>query len=91
VKVDRDKVKFESGDCDSGAPMTLSLIIINKDSARLLPSELVTVDSAPGKVPTAVFRINNRERKVILNEKQYSNINRIKANRKANAHLRQPN
>jgi len=90
VKVDRDKVKFESGDCDNGAPMTLSLMIIQKDSARLLPGELVRVDSTPGKVHTAVFRINNQERKVILNEKQYSNINRIKATRKANTHLQQP-
>ena len=90
VKVNPDSVRFENGHCDNSAPMTLSLMIINKDSARLLPGELVAVDSTPGKVPTAVFRINNRERKVILNEKQYSNINRIKANRKVNTHLQQP-
>jgi hypothetical protein len=88
--VNPDSVKFENGHCDNSAPMTLSLMIIKKDSARLLPGELVAVDSTPGKVPTAVFRINNRERKVILNEKQYSNINRIKATRKVNAHLQQP-
>ena len=88
VKVNPDSVRFESGHCDNGPPSTLSLMIINIDSARLLPSELVAVDSTPGKAPTAVFRINNQEKKVTLNEKQYSNISRIKASRKANAYLR---
>jgi hypothetical protein len=90
VKVNPDSVRFENGHCDNGAPTTLSLMIINKDSAQLLPGELVRVDSTQGKVPTAVFRINNQERKVILNEKQYSNFNRIKATRKVNTHLQQP-
>ena len=90
VKVNPDSVTFENGHCDNGAPTTLSLMIINKDSAHLLPGELVRVDSTQGKVPTAVFRINNQERKVILNEKQYSNINRIKAARKVNTHHQQP-
>ena len=90
VKVNPDSVRFENGHCDNGAPLTLSLMIINIDSARLLPGDLVRVDSTQGKVPTAVFRINNQERKVILNEKQYSNINGIKASRKVNTHHQQP-
>jgi hypothetical protein len=90
MKVSRDKVKFESGDCDNGAPTRISLMIIKKDSARLLPGDLVAVDSAAGKVPTAVFRVNNQEKKVILNERQYSNIRKIKASRKVNPHLVQP-
>lgn len=89
VKVNRDKVRFESGNCDNGAPTRISLMIITKDSARLLPGDLVAVDTAAGKIPTAVFRVNNQEKKVILNERQYSNIKKVKA-RKVNAHLVQP-
>ena len=92
MKVDPNRVKFESGNCDDGsAPLRIALMIIKKDSARLLHGDLVAVDSTAGKTPTAVFRVNNQEKKVILNERQYSNIRRIKATRKVNPHLVKPN
>lgn len=91
TKVDPSRVKFESGSCDnSNAPLRLALMVIKNDSARLLPGDLVAVDSAAGKLPTAVFKIDNQEKKVILNERQYSNIKNIRASRKVNAHLVQP-
>jgi hypothetical protein len=92
MKVDPTRVRFEDGACDDGgAPTRLALMVIMKDSARLLHGDLVAVDSTAGKTPTAVFRVNNQEKKVILNERQYSNMKKINAARKVNPHLVKPN